>query len=288
MGFARERGQLVTMARTYTRDEADEIFRRAAQRSGHDGEPNLSREDLLEAARDVGIDADAIHRAAEEVEIGIMPAPRLPSEGEAVDAWIARRRRRLFRHASVWLVICAGLLAINLLAGGALWFQWPLVSWGIVVALHAIGALGTPSPEQVERVKQRHRKKMQSARKKLDAEQRQLEKRRAQAERKRTRDRRQESAAAFEAAVEEGVAALMNAATRTLNEVSRRARPVEKAEPPEKRETDFDRYVAQKKREASGQRVPLRVDVPAERERLTELEDEAEDAQHEAARRARR
>lgn len=279
------------MARSYSREEVEEIFRRAALRTGSDGEPMLSRQDLVDAAHDAGIDADAIHRAAEEVETGLVIPEPLPSEDDAVAAWSARRRRRFVRHVLTWLTICTGLLVLNLLAGGVFWFQWPLAGWGILVALHAIGALSAPSPEQIAKVKERHRRKMQVAQKKrnaelkkLDAQRREHEKRRAKEERKQSRDRRQESATAFESAVEEGVAALMDAAARTLTEVARRSRP------PERRETDFDRYVAQKKREQSGQRVPLRVDVQAEPQRVhfDPQEHDTEESDEESPRRVRR
>lgn len=255
------------MSRSYSREEVEEILRRAAQRAGAEGEPLLSRQELVDAAREAGIDPEAVHRAAEEVETGVAPVERLPTVEQAVVAWDARRRRRFTTHVLTWLVVCAGLLVLNLLAGGAFWFQWPLAGWGILVALQAIATFRAASPEQIERVKQKHRRKLEAERKKLEAARRSEEKRRAKAEREQGRDRRQAKVSAFEsafeAAVEEGVAALMDAATRTLTEVARRSRP------PPRVETDFDRYVAQRKGASTGsaarERVPLRVD-PATQE----------------------
>ena len=43
-------------------------------------------------------------------------------------------------HLAVYLFVNALLIAINLLtsAGERLWFQWPLLGWGIGVFVHAI------------------------------------------------------------------------------------------------------------------------------------------------------
>ena len=283
------------MSRTYSREEVDEILRRAAARAGSSGEPMLTRDELVDAAREAGIDAEAVHRAADEVETGIAAPARLPTEEEAVAAWVAHRRRSFTSHLLTWLVVCAGLMVMNLIGGGPLWFQWPLAGWGIAVALQAIGILRGPTPEQIERVRRRHRKQRKDEQKKLEASSRQAEahvraeqKRLAQEQRRGQRARRQEAAGAFEAAVEEGVTALMTVAARTLTEVAQRSRPSER------RETEFDRYVARKKRGETPrpqERVPLRVDIApqAEPERVRfDADDEADVDESRAEARRRR
>lgn len=249
------------MSRTYSREEVDEILRRAAVRGrGRDEEPTLSRAELVDAAREAGIDEGAVHAAADEVETGVA-AERIPTEDEAVAAWQARHRRQFNTHLLTWLVVCTGLLVINLLAGGALWFQWPLAGWGIAVALQAVGTFRSATPEQITRVKERHRKKTQEARKRIEKQQRKLEteqrsamQQRAKEQRRLDRARRQDAAALFEVAVEEGVAALMQVATRTLTKVSQRSRNAER------KETDFDRYVAARQsRQGRPQRMAVRV-----------------------------
>ena len=193
------------MSRTYSREEVDEILRRAAVR-GRDEEPTLSRAELVDAAREAGIDEGAVHAAADEVETGVA-AERIPTEDEAVAAWQARHRRQFNTHLLTWLVVCTGLLVINLLAGGALWFQWPLAGWGIALALQAIGTFQSATPEQIARVKARHRKQTQDTRKRLEKQQRKLEaeqrvvtEQRAKAQRKVDRARRHDTAAVVDAA----------------------------------------------------------------------------------------
>lgn len=292
MGVASERGKLVdadAMARSYTREEVDEILRRAAA-SGGDGEPMLSREELVDAAREAGIDPGAVHAAADEVETGLT-LERIPTGDEAVAAWEIRRRRRFTSHLLTWLVVCTGLLVLNLLSGGAFWFQWPLAGWGIAVALQAIRTFQSATPDQIARVKERHRKSTAAQRRRLASEQQRVHAaQRALAKervKEQDRGRRQEAAALFEAAVEEGVHALMAAATRTLTDVAQRSR---KEAPAPKKETDFDRYVARKKGlvPSEPERVPLRVDVPAERDRIETEEPEESPAFAESERRRAR
>jgi hypothetical protein len=48
-----------------------------------------------------------------------------------------------YQHLAVYVVINAGLVAINLLTSPRyLWFVWPLLGWGIGVALHALTTFG--------------------------------------------------------------------------------------------------------------------------------------------------
>ena len=45
-------------------------------------------------------------------------------------------------HTSAFVVVNIALFAINVLVGGALWFYWPLVGWGLGLVLHAFGVFG--------------------------------------------------------------------------------------------------------------------------------------------------
>lgn len=55
----------------------------------------------------------------------------------------ARRRAaakyRFFVHAAVYAAVMGLLAVINLLTSpGDLWFVWPLIGWGLAVALHGV------------------------------------------------------------------------------------------------------------------------------------------------------
>lgn len=71
----------------------------------------------------------------------------------------ARRRvrqlREFYTHLTVYLLVNAGLFLLNLLTSPSeLWFQWPLLGWGIGVAIHALVVFGAGrwlGPEWEER-----------------------------------------------------------------------------------------------------------------------------------------
>ena len=48
--------------------------------------------------------------------------------------------RGFYVHFAIYLIVNAGLVVINLLTTpDELWFYWPLLGWGIGVAIHAFG-----------------------------------------------------------------------------------------------------------------------------------------------------
>ena len=47
--------------------------------------------------------------------------------------------RDFYRHLSVYVIVNLGLFLINMaVSPEALWFIWPLMGWGIAIALHAL------------------------------------------------------------------------------------------------------------------------------------------------------
>lgn len=45
-----------------------------------------------------------------------------------------------YNHLSVYVIVMAGLLTINLLTNPRnLWFIWPLVGWGVAILFHLFG-----------------------------------------------------------------------------------------------------------------------------------------------------
>lgn len=57
---------------------------------------------------------------------------------------VARRRLKGFRvHLLGYFVVAVLLVAVNLLlTPGTVWFVWPIVGWGGVLAIHAAYAMG--------------------------------------------------------------------------------------------------------------------------------------------------
>lgn len=56
------------------------------------------------------------------------------------------RKRSFHHHLRVYLVVIAGLAALDLLTSpGHLWFQWPAFFWGMAVALQGVRAYKEPA-----------------------------------------------------------------------------------------------------------------------------------------------
>ena len=135
-------------ARQFTPEEAEEILRRALQRQSETG---VSREDLVSAAREVGVSEKALLEAADEVERG-------RSERAVTERLRAEKRASLVSHATVYAVVSVGLFLLNLATNMATvtdqvprwWSLFPLVGWGIAVAVHAVRSLRHPEPSADE------------------------------------------------------------------------------------------------------------------------------------------
>lgn len=171
------------MARSYTREEVDEILRRALAQ-GELGD-QVSHEDLLEAAREVGIDPAEIDRAARELE-----AKR--KDRELLAAAHAKRRRAFFRSLLKFVVVIAFLAVLDLATGGALWVHWVALVWAMVLALRGMKVL-TPSADEEERILRREHKRLR-------------------------KEQQRESARQMQAAVQQGVAAFLDAIGRRLEQ----------------------------------------------------------------------
>jgi hypothetical protein len=43
-----------------------------------------------------------------------------------------------YHHLTVYLVVNALLFLIDIFSGGGTWFYWPLLGWGVAVAIHGL------------------------------------------------------------------------------------------------------------------------------------------------------
>lgn len=213
------------MARNYKDSEVDAILHRALSEQG-----DIAHDDLVAAASEIGVSRDAIERAVE----------RLDERSEEVDAIAEARQKRKQRFQAsmmTFVIVNIFLFAIDMLTGGGWWFYWPLLSWGMLMALQGAKLL-QPEPVPKTLIKQR-RKAKKSARKAAIEQQR--------------KDRGAKAAKRFEDAVDGGVTALFDALAKRIEGVTPTT---------DKKEADgdFARYVAQKS--GKGVRVEKQDAVP--------------------------
>ena len=222
------------MSEIYTDDEVQEILRRALQR-----DEGLRHAELTAAAAEVGIDAEAVDRAASEVRRG-------RSRGDAIARRKRRRAKRLMRSGAVYAAVAVFLYFINLFAGGATWFQFPALSLALVFVLQCVRHWTADDEDAVIKEEERRAKRLRKQNRK--------ERRKAQALRRRSRSRSrspegasltQSAEEAFEAAVQRGLARLLQSAASGLD---RLVTPAEAQSP----KTDLDRYVAKHEGRSGG------------------------------------
>ncbi|MDD9934988.1 MAG: 2TM domain-containing protein [Myxococcales bacterium] len=184
----------------YSREQAEEILRRALEREQTDG---VSHEDLVAAAAEVGIDTAQLERAASE-----LADERQQAEREVQVR--AELKRGFFQDLGNTLGFNALMLGIDLLTGPGWWVQW--------VALFSVLHLGgraarafAPNEETLRRTERRLEKREHKRRK------RERKREWARDERK----RRSNAEAQFERVVEEGVEALLRSAGDRLERYNR-------------------------------------------------------------------
>ncbi len=115
----------------YTRDEVEEILRRALETQPLE---TLSHEDLVASAVEAGIDADDVEAAARQIE----EERELRLEEDRI---VGHRKKRFLQSIYTFVVVNAGLFLIDIMSGPGWWVQWVLAGWGIVLALGARRAL---------------------------------------------------------------------------------------------------------------------------------------------------
>lgn len=274
--------------KSFSRDEVEEILRRAADHAKAATGDGILHEELLEAAREAGLDPSAIDAAAAE-----LTAQREDKRAFAdAEAEIREERSRGFIQSLLTYLVVGGFLtAINLTVASGAWIIWVLAIWGLFVALRGSRLLLPPDRRKVE-------KRVEKGRRRRKAENERLQRKReaeAWAERLRSEmkasaERADHAARAsrnFEEAVDSGVQALLGVLARKIREVAAAAEASER----QRADTDFNRYVDRKKR-AAGEDVPppakVRVELRPMRSSSAPTPDEEEEEERDERRSSRR
>ncbi len=128
-----------SQSRRYSSGEVSDIIRLALEnKSGRD---DVSYGDLLDIARQSGVSQDQVQAAIEYQE----------TEGQldkAREQWKKRQKQEFLGHLRVYAIVNGALFLINLFTPGPMWVQWPLIGWGIGLAIHGSNAF-FPSEESI-------------------------------------------------------------------------------------------------------------------------------------------
>lgn len=274
---------------TFTREEVEEILRRATEHAKVATDDGIRHEELLEAAREVGLDPKAIEEAAAELEA---QREQRRDEVEARAELTEERRRGFLSALTTYVVVGLFLAAINLTVASGPWAVWVLAIWGLFVGLRGSRLLFPVDPTRIEkRAAQKRKRREADARKAAARKEAEAWAERLRAEMQGSARRADQAARAsrdFEDAVEKGVQALLGVLARNIREVAARAE-----ETGRQRDSEFNRYVDRQKRTAGepvGPPAKVRVELhPREKAREAEREErEGREAEREERERRRR
>lgn len=125
-------------AKQYSKDEVDRIIRRALRLKKED---SISHQELIDTAREFGIDRQTLESAIEEDR-------KVFEKEKARQDKLLRRKARFHRHLWSYVIVIGGLLLINIMTPGPWWFQWPAFGWGIGLAFNFKAAY-FPMPKDI-------------------------------------------------------------------------------------------------------------------------------------------
>ena len=123
-----------TEQRTFSVEEVGEVIRTASAltTAGASGPAPVVRDrlgfaELVEVARELGIPEAVLRQAIPEAEARRRRAAKR-----------TKRKMRFYRHLISWALVCGGLGALNVLAGGAPWAAIVALVWAIPLAMHGL------------------------------------------------------------------------------------------------------------------------------------------------------
>ncbi len=115
----------------YTADEAGELIQLATKLDDLVERDDLSYEQVVKVAEELGITRRAVSRAVKARE-----------RQDRIDTKVAqrtvRRKLRFIRHTAAYVLGVGALVLIDILGGGGWWFFYAAAVWGVVLALHAL------------------------------------------------------------------------------------------------------------------------------------------------------
>jgi serine/threonine-protein kinase len=135
-----------TQLQRYSTAEVQEVLARAVElEAAKRADIRLGFDDLVAAAREVGVEEDVLREASREIRarqagalVPVTPAGPAGPADDAREAWLRRKRRQFFRHFGVWAIVNTALLTVNFLEHNPWDSLKVTIFWGIAVAIHAL------------------------------------------------------------------------------------------------------------------------------------------------------
>jgi serine/threonine-protein kinase len=157
----------------YSTQELGQVLSRAIERQAQSlgAGKRYTRSDLVEAAREVGIDDETLDATLLELRAALEPP------AEAREAERRREKQALSRHVALWAVFGVFFFALDMLTAGGKWWFFPVLSWGVGLAAHAIKYFFPVDPSPEDEIRQRRRAdfKKQRYEKKMELERLRIE-----------------------------------------------------------------------------------------------------------------
>jgi len=197
--------------RVFTKEEVNAVLSRAVERQ-NPSPGGLTYAELIDSARQAGIDPGAIDAAVQE----LAGRKETAAEDKLVQAEVARRQWKSWRafsiHFTIFVMFGVLITTINVHEGGEQFWPIPILTWGIFIAAHFIGVFFPavfPNPDRFEDVRRELRKRDEQRRKREHKERRKGE--------------LKESAQQLGVAVQRGMATILSDVAKTIHEEVDRA-----------------------------------------------------------------
>lgn len=130
-------------SRRFSPEEVNAILQRALERQGGASSGSVSYNDLIETARELGIDPAQLDSAlAEQETVGAMDSAR--------ERWKVQRKRKFMEHLRSYLIVNFMLFLLNYFTWDGWWFLWVLCGWGMGIAFDFFDAY-YPKDRDIER-----------------------------------------------------------------------------------------------------------------------------------------
>jgi len=149
--------------RQYDDEEVKDILRRALERQlKHEAIVGTSKTELIETAREIGVSAVDLERAAAEMEAERSGRAELISLEQYTKARQSQKHRSFLTHFSIYTLTTISLIVLNVASPGYAVPWAVLFWWGLVVLTHGASALfSREDPSRLQKQMERERRQQQ-------------------------------------------------------------------------------------------------------------------------------